>query len=142
MSDSRLDDPSALGWFADLLDRLWAVAADELVQAAQEAAAGLRATAAPLDEQRAEILLAVAFQNAGNGDAALRHALCGLSLSEQHKATQTAFDHAMALATAAKAQNVAGNGGEAFRLILLALAEADKLNADERALFDKLFGEP
>jgi tetratricopeptide (TPR) repeat protein len=95
----------------------------------------------PLHAQRAENLLATAYLKAGQIEPALVHAERGLALSEQNGDTQTTFDRATTLAAAAKAKNLAGKGSEALPLIMQALAEADKLDEQERGVFDKLYGE-
>jgi hypothetical protein len=140
MSGLRFDNGAADQWPEDALSFL-ACAKEDIIPAADDAAARLRQTEIPLNDQRAEIVLALAYLKTGNAERALHHALQGLLLSDQNAATQTVLDEAMALAAAAKAQNLTGNGGEAFRLIMLALAKADELAAEDRALFDKLFGE-
>jgi hypothetical protein len=114
---------------------------DEMLHAAHAAAMHWQAVGTPLDGQRAEMLLATAYLKAGKPEPALDHAQRGLKLSEQNSTTQTRFDRASVLAAAAKAHNMAGNGAEALRLIMLAVAEADQLVEDERDRFDKLFGE-
>jgi hypothetical protein len=140
MSQSRFDDPGA-GPIADIFNRLCACTPEEAIEVSHEIAAQLRATSAPLNAQRAEVALALAYLRAGKAEEARHHAANGQSLSEQNAATQTVFDHAITLAAAAKAQNLVGNGGEALRLMMLALAEAEKLGTQDRELFDRLFGE-
>jgi tetratricopeptide (TPR) repeat protein len=114
---------------------------EQMIETAQAAAVHWRGVGTPLHLQRAENLLATAYLKAGQAEAALAHAQRGLALSEQNGSVQTAFDRAITLAAAAKGQNLAGDGGEALRLIMLAVEEADKLDADERAVFDQLFAE-
>jgi tetratricopeptide (TPR) repeat protein len=151
LSQPSFDIPAAHRWFATgFNNRAWDLVekADrtpdetiEMLQTAQAAAIHWQAVGTPINRQRAENLLATAFLKAGQIEQALHHAKRGLALSQENGDSQTAFDRASALAAAAKAQNLSANGKEALPLILEALAEADKLDGDERTLFDKLYSE-
>jgi hypothetical protein len=151
MSQPPFDVTVAHRWFAvEFNHRAWGLVenigrtgdeTDEMIQTAHASAIHWQAAGTPLNAQRAENLLTTAYLKARKPDPALHHAQRSLALSEQNGSTQTPFDRATTLAAAAKAYNLTGNGGEALRLITLAVAEADKLSDDERALFDKLFGE-
>jgi hypothetical protein len=141
MSQPPLDEFNHRAWaLVEKSDRT-ADETEEMIQAAHAAAIHWRTVGTPLNTQRAENLLAIAYLKAGKPELALPHAERGLALSEQHGSTQTPFDRATTQAVAAKALNLVGNGGEALRLITLAIAEADNLSDDDRAAFDKLFGE-
>ena len=145
------DIPAAHRWFAtefnnrawELVERRERTAEEtiEMLQAAHAAAIHWQAVGTQVNLQRAENLLATAYLKAGRAEAALRYAERGLALSEKNGDVQTTFDRASALAACAKAKNAAGGGNEALPLILEALAEADKLKEEERAVFDRLYGE-
>jgi hypothetical protein len=151
MSEPSFNAAQAHCWFGeDFHSRAWRLVekngrnddeTKEMIHAAHAACLHWQAAGAPLDIQRAENLLAIVYLQTGHPELALDHARRGLALSEQNSATQTTFDRATALAAAAKAYNLAGNGNEAYRLIMLSLAEAETLSDDERARFDKLYGE-
>jgi tetratricopeptide (TPR) repeat protein len=138
-------------WFAaEFNNRAWALVeqqnrtaeeATEMIQSAHAAALHWQAVGTPLNAQRAESLLATAYLKLGQGESALVHALRGLALGETNGSAQTPFDRAVTLAAAAKAYNLVGQGAAALPLIMQALAEADTLADDERALFDKLYAE-
>ena len=95
----------------------------------------------PLAEQRATTLLAISHLKNGQYDLALPHAEQALCLTRQNADQLSAIEQACALAVVAKAFNAVGQSHQALHLILEAVAEADKLNEDDRALFDRLFGE-
>src|SRR5262245_43323267 len=102
MPDSHYGDPAADGWFEHAVSELWDCGNDALIHAAQTLADHLRLTETPLNEQRSEIILAIAHLRTGQGELALQYASHGLSLSDQNAGAQTKLDHAMALAAAAK----------------------------------------
>jgi tetratricopeptide (TPR) repeat protein len=145
------DIPAAHRWFAaEFNNRAWELVekADrtaeetiEMLHAAHAAAIHWQAVGTPVNLQRAENLLATACLKLGRHEQALEHAERGLALSEKNGDAQTTFDRASALAACAKAKNAAGDGNAALPLIFEALAEADKLNDEERAVFDRLYGE-
>jgi tetratricopeptide (TPR) repeat protein len=151
MTPPPTDIPAAHRWFAAKFNnRAWELVeqADrtaeetlEMLHAAHAALIHWEAVGTPVNLQRAENLLATAYLKAGQTETALQHAERGLALSEKNGEAQTAFDRASALAACAKAKNAAGYGNEALPLILEALGEADKLNDEERAVFDRLYGE-
>jgi tetratricopeptide (TPR) repeat protein len=151
MPQPSFDINAAHRWFAaEFNNRAWELvekaerSADEsieMVQAAQAAAIHWQAVGTPVNFQRAENLLATAYLKAGQTELALQHARRALALSQENGDSQTPLDRASALAAAAKAQNLSGDGNAALPLILEALAEADKLSDEDRALFDKIYGE-
>jgi tetratricopeptide (TPR) repeat protein len=151
MSQPPFDLASAHKWFAvEFNNRAWdlvekhdrtAEETAEMIQAAHAAALHWQVVGTPLNAQRAENLLATAYLKAGQAEAALVHAQRGLALGEQNGSAQSPFDRATTLAAAAKANNLAGNGAAALPLIMQALAEAETLAEDDRAVFDKLYGE-
>jgi hypothetical protein len=151
MSQPPFDVAVAHKWFAvEFNNRAWDLAEKrdrtdaetaEMIQAAHASSIHWQAVGTPLNAQRAENLLATAYLKAGQPEPALMHAERGLALGEQNREAQTTFDRATTLAAAAKANNLAGKGTEAFPLIMQALAEADKLDDQERGVFDKLYGE-
>lgn len=151
MSQPPFDVAVAHQWFAvEFNNRGWdlvenpsrtAEETTEMIHAAHAAALHWLAVGTPLNAQRAENLLATAYLKAGQAEPALVHAQRGLALGEQNGSDQTPFDRATTLAAAAKANNLAGHGAAALPLIMQALAEADTLTNDDRAVFDKLYGE-
>ncbi len=152
MSAPPFDLPKAHRWFAvEFNNRAWELiekdgrSADEtheMLHAVHAAAIHWKAIGTPLNEQRAENLLATAYLKAGRAEPALRHAQRCLALSEQNAAagTETPFDRATALGCAAHAHRLAGDANEAERLMELATAASGKLEPDDRTVFDKLYG--
>ena len=152
MSEPPFDVARAHRWFAvEFNNRAWdlieqssrsADEEDELLHAAHASLMHWRTIGTNLNFQRCENLLATAYLVAGRSEPALRHSLKCLVWSELNAAagTETAFDRACALACAAKAHVLGGDAGEAERLSALAQAAADRLDADDRPVFEKLFG--
>ena len=93
-----------------------------------------------INRQRAENLLATAYALAGDGPAAVRHAERCLSLSTKNAKEGTPFDRATALGCAAQAHHLAGDHAQAQRLRTLAQSAAEALDAEERSVFEKLYG--
>ena len=149
MPEPPFDVATAHRWFAvEFNNRAWDLiekegrTADEtqaMIHAAHAAACHWQAIGTSLNAQRAEGLLATAYLKAGRAEPALRHAQRGLALSEQN-AEETDFDRATTLAAAARAHALAGDAAEAERLLALAMAAAGKLEAEDRGVFDKLYG--
>ena len=139
-------------WFAvEFNNRAWDLVekdgrtADEtqdMLHAAHAAAVHWKAVGTPLNQQRAENLLATVYLKAGRAEPALRHAQRCLALSEQNAAagSESPFDRATALGCAARAHQLAGDANEAERLMALATAAAEKLDGDDRPVFEKLYG--
>jgi hypothetical protein len=151
MTTAPFDLAKAHRWFAvEFNNRAWdlvekdgrsADETQEMLHAAHAAATHWKAIGTPLNEQRAENLLATAYLKAGRAEPALRHAQRCLALSEQNAAgTETPFDRATAFGCAAQAHKLAGDVNEAERLMTLATAAAEKLDADDRPVFEKLYG--
>jgi hypothetical protein len=111
----------------------------EMLHAAHAAAIHWQAVGTPLNEQRAENLLATAYLKAGRAAPALRHAQRCLVLSEQNAGSESPFDRATALGCGACAHELAGDADEAERLMALALAEAERLETDDRVVLEKLY---
>jgi hypothetical protein len=149
MSEPPFDVAEAHRWFAiEFNNRAWdlvenegrtADQTQEMIDAAHAAACHWQAIGTSLNAQRAEGLLATAYLKAGRAEPALRHAQRGLALSEQNAAEETGFDRATTLAAAARAHGLAGDVAEAERLFALATAAAEKLEADDREVFEKLY---
>ena len=151
MTTAPFDLDKAHRWFAvEFNNRAWELvekdgrSADEtqaMLHAAHAAATHWIAIGTPLNEQRAENLLATAYLKAGRAEPALRHAQRCLDLSEQNAAagTETPFDRATALGCAAQAHELAGDANEAERLMMLARAAVEKLDGDDRPVFEKLY---
>lgn len=151
MTQPPFDLARAHRWFAvEFNNRAWdlvekdsrtADQTQEMIDAAHAAAIHWKAVGTPLNEQRAEGLLAAAYLKAGRAKPALRHAQRGLALSEQNAASgETPFDRAVALAAAAAAHALAGDASEGERLRALAHEAAAALPADDRGVLGKLFG--
>jgi hypothetical protein len=151
MNTPPFDLPKAHRWFAvEFNNRAWELvekdgrSADEtqeMLHVAHAAAVHWKAIGTPLNEQRAENLLATAYLKAGRAEPALRHAQRCLALGEQNAAagTETSFDRATALGCAAQAHQLAGDVNEAERLMALAAAAAEKLDPDDRPVFENLY---
>jgi hypothetical protein len=152
MPAPSFDLAQAHRWFAvEFNNRAWdlvekdgrsAEETQEMLHAAHAAAVHWKAVGIPINEQRAENLLATAYLKAGRAEPALRHAQRCLVLSEQNGAagSETPFDRATALGCAAQSHQLARDTSEADRLNSLALAAAAKLDADDRPVFEKLYG--
>ena len=152
MNTLTLDQATSHRWFAvEFNNRGWELvekdgrSADEtqeMLDVAHAAAVHWKAIGTLLNEQRAENLLATAYLKAGRAEPALRHAQRCLALSEQNAAagTETPFDRAAALGCAAQAHQLAGDVNEAERLMALANAAAEKLDPDDRPVFETLYG--
>jgi hypothetical protein len=93
-----------------------------------------------LHRQRGENLLATVYAAANVPKAAVWHAERCLSLSVQNAKEETPFDRATALGCAAQAHALAGDLAQADRLRTLAKGAVDVLAADDRAVFEKLYG--
>lgn len=149
MSTPPFELPKAHRWFAvEFNNKAWGLIekdrrsvdeTQEMIHAAHAAAIHWQAIGTPLNDQRAENLLATAYCAARKPEPALRHAQRCLALSEQNAAEETPFDRATALGCAAQAHKLAGDAHESDRLMALALAAADKLDGDDRPVFDKLY---
>jgi hypothetical protein len=152
MPTPPFDLPQAHRWFAvEFNNRAWELvekdgrSADEtqeMLHAAHAAALHWKAIGTPLNDQRAENLLATAYLKAGRAEPALRHAQRCLALSEQNAAagSETPFDRATALGCAACAHKLAGDANEAERLMALAKTAGGKLDTDDRLVFANLYG--
>ena len=152
MKPPPFDAAQAHRWFAvEFNNRAWdlvekdgrsAEETQEMLNAAHAAAIHWKAVGNLLNEERAENLLATVYLKAGRAEPALRHSQRCLTLSEQNAAvgSETPFDRATALGCAACAHELAGDVNEAERLKALALSAAAVLEADDRPVFEKLYG--
>lgn len=149
MTEPLFDLARAHRWFAvEFNNRAWDLiekqsrTADELqamLDTAHGAAVHWQAIGTPLNIQRAENLLATAYCVAQQPEGAVRHALRCMALSDQNTAEESAFDRATACGCAAWALQLAGDTPESKRLMALAMQSAEKLDADDRGVFDKLY---
>jgi hypothetical protein len=149
MSEPPFDVLRAQRWFAvEFNNRAWdlieqpsrtAEQVQELIHAAHAAAVHWQAVGTPLQAQRAENLLATAYCVAGKPEPALRHAQRCLALSEQNASEESAFDRATAFGCAALAHQLAADELESERLMTLAQSAAEKLEADDRGVFENLY---
>jgi Tetratricopeptide repeat len=150
MNAPPFDLAQAHRWFAvEFNNRAWdlvemdgrsADQTQEMLHAAHAALVHWKAVGTSLNEQRAENLLATVYLKVGRAEAALRHAQRCLALSEQNAGAETPFDRATALGCGACAHKLAGDTQQAERLLTLATAAAEKLDADDRPVFEKLYG--
>jgi hypothetical protein len=149
MPDAPFDLAKAHRWFAvEFNNQAWDLVekpsrtADEvqqLIHSAHAAVLHWQAVGTALNRQRGENLLATVYAVAGDAAAAVRHAERCLSLSVQNAKEESPFDRATALGCAARAHALAGDAAQAERLRTLAAAAAEQLEADDRAVFDKLY---
>lgn len=91
-----------------------------------------------LNHLRGMVLLANVHAGAGLAEGAARYAEQALALSEAAGETQSAFDRATALAAAARAYLLSGQGDRGKQFLGLAQQAAAKLDADEQPVFDQL----
>lgn len=148
MPEASFDVPRAQRWFAvelnnfswDLLEMPGRSTEDteRMIHAAHASVHHWLAVGNLLNHLRGVVLLANVYCGAGLAEGALRYSQRAIELSEQAAQTQTAFDRATALACAARAHFVAENREESQRLLQLARDAAEKLDAEDRAVFDGL----
>ena len=148
MAEAPFDLPRAQRWFAvefnnlawDLLEKPGRSAeeTERMIHAAHASVHHWLAAGDLLSHLRGIVLLANVYAGAGLSECALRYASRALALSDQAGETQTTFDRATALACAARAHFVAENREEMQQFLQLAHQVADKLDADDRAVFDGL----
>ena len=148
MAEAPVDIPRAQRWFAvecnnaawDLLDKSHRTAAEteRMIHAAHASVYHWLAVGDKLNRLRGMVLLANVYAGAGLAESAVRYAEQGIALSDAAGKTQTPFDRATALAAAARADLISGNGESASRFFKLAQQTAERLAADERPAFDHL----
>lgn len=112
----------------------------QMIHLAHAALLHWQAVGTALNRQRAECLLATAYTAAREAGLAVRHAERCLSLSAQNEKEESPFDRATALGCAACAHALAGNAAQGQRLRTLAGAAAASLDADDRLVYDQLYG--
>jgi hypothetical protein len=137
-------------WFAiecnnqawDLVEKFSRTADEtqQMIHAAHASVLHWQAAGNALNRQRGENLLATVYAAAGVPKAAVWHAERCLLLSVQNAKEETPFDRATALGCAAKAHALAGDVAQADRLRTLAKAAAEALDAEDRGVFEKLYG--
>jgi hypothetical protein len=150
MPDAPFDLAKAHRWFAvEFNNQAWDLVekssrtvdeTQQMIHLAHASALHWQAVGTALNSQRGENLLATVYAVAGDATAAVRHAERCLSLSVQNANEESPFDRATALGCAALAHRLAGDAAQADRLRTLAQAAAERLDADDRAVFDKLYG--
>jgi hypothetical protein len=152
MTDVPFDMNRAQRWFAvEFNNRAWelvekiertAAETEEMIHAAHAACIHWAAAGKVVNQLRAQCLLATAYAAAGLGEAAVRHAEKCLKLCEAAGAEATTFDLATALGCASIAYACNGElerGREYYEKALLA---AEKLDAEDRPVFDKFYPQP
>jgi hypothetical protein len=153
MSTPNFDLSSAHRWFAiEFNNRAWDLVeaatrsveeTAEMIAAAHAAALHWRAVGQPINQLRAECLLATAYAAAGFGQPAVNHAERCLRLSEQIGDEQTAFDRATVQGCAANAFEKNGDAERAqTHRENLADIQVTLADAGEQALLSKLYGTP
>ena len=148
MPEAPFDLHGAQRWFAVELNNLaWDLLAkpnrsreetERMLHAAHASVYHWLAAGNELNQLRGGILLANVYAAAGAAERALHYAEEVLKLSDQAGDQQSPFDRATALACAARANEAAGKQAEAARFGQLARQAADKLDAEERPVFDEL----
>lgn len=153
MPEAPFDVTKAQRWFAvDLNNRAWDLVekpdrspqeTDDMIDAAHAACVHWRAVGTPLNQLRAECLLATAYAAAGLGEAAMRHAEECLQSSDRVGEEQTPFDRATAHGCAANAYGIAGDArnAEAHQQKTADLA-ASLADAEDRQLTVRLYPHP
>jgi hypothetical protein len=150
MPEIPFDIQKAHRWFAvEFNNRAWDLVespgrspdqTSEMIDAAHATAIHWRAIGTPVNELRAQCLLATAYASARIGTAAVQHAEKCLRLSQQVGDEQTPFDKATAHGCAASAYSAAGDQDRARqhhqKSAELAAGLAD---AEERVLLAKLY---
>jgi hypothetical protein len=148
MAEATFDLPRAQRWFAvecnnaawDLLEKSSRTAdeTDRMLHAAHASVHHWLAAGNDLNRLRGMVLLANVYASAELAEGAIRFARQALSLSNAAGETQSAFDRATALAAATRAYSVSGDRARANEFFALAQQAAEKLEPDERPVFDQL----
>jgi hypothetical protein len=153
MPEPPFDIQVAHRWFAIELNNLaWDLIENEsrtpsdverMIHAAHASCYHWREAGTPLNQQRAQCLLATAYAAAGYAEAAVRHAERCLELSRENGGEQTTFDLATAHGCAARAHALAGKREEASRHHLQAMEHATRFeHAEDKLVFDTLYPAP
>lgn len=150
MSQWPLDRSDAERWFAvEFNNEAWGVLeagpvatdkVERLLHLAHAACLHWSNVGTAIHRQRALDLLAHAYAAARLGTIALNYAELAWELSSQNPDGQAPFDRAEALSTMAVALRAAGRTVEADAWRQKALAEMSQLEADDRAVIQRLLG--
>jgi len=148
MSQWPLDRAGAERWFAvEFNNEAWALVEvgvlpgdklERLLHLAHAACLHWSHVGTAIHRQRALDLLAHAYAAGGMGEIALKYAESAWQLSLQNAEGQTAFDRAEALSTMAIALRAVGRNGDADSWKQKAIAEMSRLDADDRAVIERL----
>jgi hypothetical protein len=148
MAEAPFDLSRAQRWFAvelnnlawDLLDKPGRTndETNRMLHAAHASVHHWLAAGNELNRLRGMVLLTNVYASAGLPEGAVRFAEQAIALSNAAGETQSAFDRATALAAAARAHAVAKKDEQAGHFLQLARQAAEKLEADDRAVFDQL----
>lgn len=148
MAEAPFDLPRAQRWFAvecnnaawDLLDKAERTAdeTERLLHVAHASVHHWLAAGNELNHLRGLVLLANVYASASLPEGARLYADKALVLSAAAGETQTPFDRATTLAAVSRAYLVAGDQVRAKEFFALAQHAAEKLDADERPVFDQL----
>ncbi|MGI8978844.1 MAG: hypothetical protein ACR2FY_06435 [Pirellulaceae bacterium] len=148
MAEAPFDLPRAQRWFAvDCNNAAWELLekpnrttdeTERMLHAAHASVHHWLAVGNDLNRLRGMVLLANVYAGAGLAEGAVRYAERALALSDAAGETQSAFDRATALAAAARAFALSGQGERAKQHSAFARQAAEKLDADERPVFDQL----
>ena len=153
MTDTPFDAQRAHRWFAvECNNQTWDLVeaesrtpeqVEQMIHGAHAACFHWLAAGSLLNHLRAQNLLATAYVAAGLAEAAVRHAERCLALSQEAGDSQSAFDRATAHGCASAAYQLNSQADLAQQQYALAKGAADTLEeADDRALFDKLYPAP
>ncbi|MBC7854950.1 MAG: hypothetical protein IAF94_16075 [Pirellulaceae bacterium] len=148
MADAPFDLLRAQRWFAvECNNAAWELlekpnrTADETERMLHSAHASVHhwlAVGNELNRLRGMVLLANVYAGEGLSEGAVRYAELALALSEAAGEAQSPFDRATTLAAASRAYSLSGERENAQRFRALARQSAEKLEADDRPVFDQL----
>ena len=150
MAEPPFDVQQAHRWFAvefnngtwDLLESENRTPEDDarMTDLAHAASLHWHEVGTPLNDQRAEYLLAKVYLALKQSELAFCHAARGLELSESNGDEQTSFDRACTYEAISRAHASQGDSEQAANYKQLALDAADKMeDTDDRKVFDDLF---
>ncbi len=149
MAEPPFDLERAHHWFAvEFNNHAWdlveaakrsAEETERMIHLAHAACVHWLAAGSAINHLRAQCLLATAYEKAGLGEAAVRHAEQCLELFAKAGEEATLFDQATAFGCASAAYACNGQSDKAKELDTKAKSVAAKLDPDDRAVFDKLY---
>lgn len=148
MAEAPFDLPRAQRWFAvecnnaawELLDKSSRTAdeTERMLHAAHASVYHWLAVGDDLNRLRGMVLLANVHAGAGLAEGAVLYAERALALSDAAGETQSPFDRATTLAAAARAYALSGPQERAKECVASARQTAEKLDAEDRPVFEQL----